>query len=810
VKKLRERIDARRALRTSAAVVLAAFAWLLVGAAMTPLPDALRPGGAPGRYGASIRFVDREGELLREVRADDDKARAVWVPLADVGDNVTSAVLAAEDKRFTLHLGVDPLACVRAAVTSIAKRRVVSGASTLTMQLARVTVPHPRTFRGKLGEMAMAVRIEASLPKAAILEQYLNRAPFGEGVRGIGAASRLYFDKPPRDLSLAEAATLAALPRGPAYYSMTRHPDRVVRRRDRILARMRDMGAISEDDRARASSEPLTLQMGKGGFGAPHLVEALLSGSLDPAVPALRGRTARVETTIDRTLQREVEIAARDVLRPLGRRRVTAASVLVVDNATGEVLAYVGSPKWDDEAHGGHNDGVRARRQPGSTLKPFLYGLAMEDLGWTPATLLADVETHLATRGGDYAPHNYDERFHGPVRLREALGSSLNVPAVQTAAEVGEGRVLERLRAVGLETLQEDASYYGPGLALGDGEVRLWDLVGAYASIARGGTYKPLRAVRRAGDVPLPASWSEEHRVMTEASAAMITDVLRDRASRVAGFGEHTVLDLPFEVAAKTGTSKGYRDNWTLGFTREVTVGVWVGNFDGSPMQNVSGITGAGPLFRAAVAAAMRRREAAAVGFDAPPGLQQVTVCALSGGAPGAGCKHTVHEWVPKGHRVEPCTMHEVVRIDRRNGLRATPSCPASVVALRTFERFDGPFAAWAHASGADRAAAPSEWSPLCAGGPGAGSSAGAGVAIRYPHDGARFVLDPDRPLRAQAIPLKVDVSHAGAVALYVDGRLAGRASGGEPVYWPLTPGAHAIVAEAGGERSDSVSIRVE
>ena len=807
------RRSSRPVVRWGSAVVasmLAPLVWLAVGAAFTPLPAALR---AEGRYGASVQFVDRDGALLREVRADDDAARAVWMPIDDVGETVIHAVLAAEDRRFGEHAGVDPVATMRAAATSVAARRVVSGASTITMQLARLVQPHPRTFRGKLGEMAMAVRIEASLSKRQILESYLNRAPFGESVRGVGAASRYFFDKPPRELSVAEAATLAGIPRGPSYYSLVRRPDRVLTRRDRVLDRMLAAQLIDPDTHARAKAEPLTLQIGRGGFGAPHLVDALLSGSLDSAVPPLRGKTARVETTIDRALQREVELATGDVIRALARRHVTAASLLVVENATGDVLAYVGSPRWEDDAHGGKNDGVRARRQPGSTLKPFVYGIAMQDLGWTPATLLPDVELHLTTPGGIYSPRNYDERFHGPVRLREALANSYNVPAVHAANEVGVGRVLGQLRDVGLGTLSEPAEFYGPAIALGDGEVRLYDLVSAYAVIARGGVHKPLRAVRSAGDVVLPPV-AQGTRVMPEAVAVLLTDILRDRSARVAAFGEHTALDLPFPVAAKTGTSKGYRDNWTVGFTDEITVGVWVGNFDGSPMTAVSGITGAAPLFASAMSAAMRR-------FDShgdpergrgATGLEHARVCALSGGTPGRGCKHVVDELFPRGgaRALTPCELHEVVKVDIRNGLRASPSCPARFVAERIFERFDGPFASWARAAGRD--GPPTESSPLC---PGGGAheviaGTGASVAIRYPHDGARFIVDPDRPRTAQAIPLKVDAPASSAVAFFVDGRPAGRGVAGAPIYWSLERGAHAIVAEADGRRSEPVSIVVE
>ena len=258
------------------------------------------------------------------------------------------------------------------------------------------------------------------------------------------------------------------------------------------------------------------------------------------------------------------------------------------------------SPSFTDAANQGENDGVLAKRQPGSALKPFVYELALEKLGFTAATVLPDVDQHWQHDGVDYHPQNYDGRYHGPVRLREALANSYNVPAVYTAALLGPGLLLERLRALGFASLDRDASYYGPALALGDGEVRLLELANAYATLARGGTWLPVRAVVRppsdAGRV-----------VVAPRELGVITDILADPHARLASFGENSALDLPFPVAVKTGTSKGFRDNWTVGYTSEVTVAVWVGNFDGSPMLGVSGVTGAGPLFREVMLAAHRR-----------------------------------------------------------------------------------------------------------------------------------------------------------------------------------------------------------
>ncbi len=793
-------------------------AWLLAPAllfcalaAFTRVPEELL---APNGYEASVRFYDREGGLLREVRAD-DAARARWVALDEVGPYPAMAILAAEDRRFRLHAGVDPIAVARAAASDVASRRIVSGASTLTMQLARVVRPHRRTLLGKVYEAALALRIEESLTKDQILEQYLNRAPFGGGVRGIDAASHAYFDKAPRDLSLAEAATLAALPRGPGVYALERHPDRALKRRDRILARMRDAGVIEEDAFLRAQAEPLRLHAQGGSFGAPHAVQAILDGRVGPG--PFRGRASSVTTTIDRELQGEVETLAAATLRPLARRHVTSASVVVVDNATGEVLAYVGSPDFDDAAQGGQNDGARALRQPGSTLKPFVYGLAMDRTGMTAATLLPDVELHIDTPSGSFSPHDYDERFHGPVRLREALANSYNVPAVWTAAQLGEGPVLDQLRRVGFTSLREAPEFYGPALALGDGEVSLLELAHAYAALAGGGIARPLRFVREAkgihGEALVVDRGADERRVVPHDVAVVLTDILADKEARVASFGERSVLELPFPVAAKTGTSKGFRDNWTVGFTHEVTVAVWVGNFDGSPMEGVSGITGAGPLFHGAMEAAMRIRlrgaEPAPLVDPAGTALARVVVCSLSGGAPGHACHHTIEEWIPEGRDLAPCTLHEIVRLDRRNGLRAGASCPSAFVEERAFEVFPPNLASWAHA--ARRDLAPEEGSPLCPPDAARGALRRA-VRVGYPHDGAAFLLDASRARAEQVLAVRLEVpSGTREAALLVDGSVVARVGAPYVARWPLTQGTHVLVAEArGGEASDPVRVVVE
>ncbi len=802
-RRLRAWADAHRAALALGAlsIAIAPVAAVYVTSWFLDLPPELRQ-----THTGAVRVLDRDGRLLREVR-DKDGARSSWVSRSDA-QAVVGALLATEDRRFASHRGIDYRAALRAIASSVASGRRVSGASTLTMQLARTVRPHPRTLRGKFFEAALALRIERALSKDEIVEQYINRVDFGPNLRGIGAASRAYFDKSPAALSLGEASVLAGAVRGPSYYDLAKHPDRASQRRALVLARMRSYGLIDEAQALRASREPIVLQAQRPVFGAPHFSAALLAGRLGATGDVSGGV---VTTTLDSELQRAAELATERVVATLGSKHVTAASVVALDNASGEILAYVGSPDFFDEARGGQNDGVLALRQPGSTLKPFVYELAMERLAMTPATVLPDIELHLQTPGGDFSPRDYDQGFRGPVRLREALGNSLNIPAVYAAEKVGLDPLLARLRELGFE-LPQAAGFYGAALALGDGEVTLLALANAYATLARGGLRKDPRGVRsfEVGGRVTTLAQPPESRVMDALASARITDVLADKRARWAAFGEGSVLEQPFEAAGKTGTSKGYRDNWAVGFSRAVTVAAWAGNFDGSPMDDVSGVTGAGPLLHEVLAAAMRARESQPLAAEGAPAstLERVAICPLSGMRVGAACRDHVFERFTRDEAAELpfCDLHEEVAIDAATGRRAGSGGHCERVVRKTFERFAPEYASWA--AGANRPTAPTGFSPDC---PDEAAAAPIGpLSIRAPLAGARFVIDPDRPRDVQQLPVSV-VAPAGAreVTLLVDGAPVSRAQPPFDLRWRLQVGDHVLTARSGEQSSPPVTVHV-
>jgi penicillin-binding protein 1C len=716
-------------------VLLAAV--LLVAGLLRPLPSALMEPAL------GTQVLDRDGIPLA-YRAAPDRAPGQPLSLDELGADLVAATLAAEDHRFRWHPGVDPVGVTRALVHNARAGRVVEGGSTITQQLARNLVPRGPGLLGKAGEALLALRLELWLDKDTILAEYLSRVYYGNAALGADAAARLYFDRPPRALSLAQAATLAAIPRRPADLDPLRFPLRVQDARDAVLRRVQRRGLADASRVAEALAEPLVLSPPASPGEAPHLVRRVFAP------------VAQIRTTIDLALQHAAEAAVADVLTALAPHRAHQAAVVVVHNPTREVIAYVGSGVWGSSD--GQVDGVRAPRSPGSALKPFLYGLALEE-GATLADLVEDTPGTWSTTHGSWRPENYDHGSAGPVTLREALARSLNVPAVRLAERVGVADLHRRLVALGFTTLGDRPDHYGLSLALGSGEIRLDELAAAYATLASQGRWRPLRFTR---DAPRPAPI----RVMSPAAAFLIADALDDPDARAPAFGRASTLEPSFPMAAKTGTSTGWRDNWAVGVTPAVTVAVWVGNFDGSPMVDISGVTGAGPILARVMAAAMEGRPDES--FATPPGLARRAVCPLSGLLRGASCPDTRDEWLPAKAERPTCDWH-------------TPAGTAVPSSL----------AAWAGQNGV----------PVRAD--------GGAVAVVAPANGTTWWLDPDRASADQAIPL-IARAPAGTTAIWaVDGAPVATTAPPFTARWVPTPGDHRVTVTVDGVSSAPATVWV-
>lgn len=743
--------------------------------------------GAPPAYaGQSLLIVDRHGVPLRELLSEQE-TRHQWVRLDAISPHLVHAAIVAEDKRFRRHAGVDALATLRALLSDLRAGRVVSGGSTITQQLARLISPRPRTLGAKIAEAVHALWLEVVLSKDDIIEQYLNRTPYGNQLVGCEAAARMYFGKPARDLSVAEASYLAVLPRAPSVFNPYRSRERVRSRQRDLIARLAHAGFITADERERALAEPLDLQEKRFAFAAPHFVEMLPKDA----------QGGVLATTLDSVLQERTERLVTAHLAALADHHVTNAAAVVVDNALGDILALVGSGDFFDEATGGQVNGVIARRQPGSTLKPFTYALALDD-GYTAASVLPDVPLSFPTPEGEYAPQNYDRRFRGPVRVRTALANSLNVPAVYLLSRLGVARLLGALHEMEFRSLDLPAEYYGLGLTLGGGEVTLIELVGGYATLARGGVYLPLTLTRHEGR-------PKARRVFSEKTAYIIADILADDEARRQTFGEDSPLDVGFKVAAKTGTSKNFRDNWTVGFTRDVTVAVWAGNFNAEPMRGVSGISGAGPLFRDIMTMLAQVRKPAWT--PRPKGIVERAVCPLSGMQPGLQCPTEIEEiFAGAPPSRERCAFHVELLIDASNDLLGSGRCEGVTTESRAFIDLPNLYRDWAREHRV--ALAPKRSSPNCAPVRFARSETNERARIIHPRDRSSYMLDHMMPRRLQTLTLEAEASVP--LVWTVDGAELDRTEGAHDLTWALTPGTHTIaIATEDGVRQDAVEITV-
>lgn len=753
----------RAALATIAVAAVLAVAlgfWVLL-----PLPDDLLARDSS----SSLRLEDRHGLVLRTTRAEDG-SRAAWTPIAEIDPDLLAAFVVVEDRRFHEHHGIDWRAAARAARDNLLARRTVSGASTITMQLARSLRPIDRSLAGKLVQSLWALRLERHLSKQELLEEYLNRVHLGHGTTGVGAAAALYFGATARDVSLAQAAMLAGIAHAPARDNPLASHRRARSRREAVLARLRSSAYASDDDVRRAAAEPLVARTRAAPFLAPHFTSWLVAGASEE----LRGT---VRTSIDLDLQRVVEEEVRQTVFGMRDRNVRHAAAVVLDNRSGEILAWVGSPDfWSDTA--GQTDMVVSPRQPGSALKPFLYALAF-DRGWTPASILADIPTTYETTAGAYRPRNYDRRFRGPVRAREALASSYNVPAVELASRIGAASLLETLRLAGFASLDRDAEHYGLGLSLGNGDVTLLELANGYRALANGGVWRPVRwRVVERGEAPADST----RRVASPLAASLVLDILDDAEARIPGFGLETPFEFPFPVAAKTGTSRHYTDNWAVATTAGFTVAVWAGNFSGRPMQGVSGVTGAGPLLQRIVMLASTKRAPGAFATPASLGARPVEICRLSGMRAAHGCPSRMEWFAPGIEDPAPDDWH------RPDGVKL-PAIFAEWAAGRVDIAGLGQGTA-AGAVASSVSPAPNPHSPAAI------------FHIVSPLDGDIYRVPPGVDARYATIALRA-VGGSDEVRWTVDGRAIGEAR------LPLERGEHVIRAVA-GRTHDEVRIVVE
>jgi len=525
-------------------------------------------------------LLDRHGEIIHELRMDFKQRRLDWTPLRDISPALKEAVIAAEDRRFYAHSGID-LQALGAALFQGLTSSGMRGASTISMQLVALLERDLQPGKGRKsiwqkGKQVLAAwELERVWSKDEILEAYLNLITFRGELQGISAASRGLFGKDPHGLDRSEALLLASLIRAPgaSYADLTKRANH--------LAESLRWPVDPKETSSRGSQVFLGPNLLRPQTAlAPHLARQLLKDQ-PPG------------TSLGCTLEGEVQRFALDRLAhqllPLRSQNVANGAVLVVENRTGEILAYVSYSS--DPALSGFVDGVKAKRQAGSTLKPFLYGLAMDQRLLTPASLLDDSPLDVPVFSGIYHPRNYESQFQGLVPVRIALASSLNIPAVRVISLVGLEDFLNRLRALGFRDLNEAGDFYGPALALGSADVSLLELVNAYRTLANGGEWSELRSAFDGGLNPL------RKRVFSPEAAFLISDILSDREARSSTFGLENPLSTRYWSAVKTGTSKDMRDNWCIGYSDKYTVGVWVGNFTGEPMWNVSGISGAAPVW---------------------------------------------------------------------------------------------------------------------------------------------------------------------------------------------------------------------
>lgn len=619
---------------------LVVLAVLAVGSFAFYAKDLPQPDKIIRRDGFSTKIYDRNGDLLYDIFANQ---RRTPVELKDIPEHLRHATVAIEDKNFYKHQGFDPLGMVR-GLSRIFTRGYAQGGSTLTQQLVKnALLTNQRAITRKLKEFILAVQIEKRYSKDEILQMYLNEVPYGGTAWGVAEASETYFGKNVSDLNLVESAVLAGLPQMPSVYSpFSDTPKAYVPRTEQVLRRMREDGYITREQEQEAAKQLDGVEFATEGsnFKAPHFIMYVKKQLEDLyGQQVVEGGGLRVYTTLDLNLQEEAQAAVTDEIAKLENVHITNGASLVMDPNNGEILAMVGSKNYNDPNYDGKVNVNFSLRQPGSAIKPVTYLAALEK-GYTASTLIMDTPTTFPGGAGmpDYKPVNYDGKFNGPMQLRYALGNSINIPAVKILAKVGLKEMLQTAYNLGFDSLEPSADNlkrFGLSVTLGGGDVRLIDLVKSYSAFANGGLKVEPVSILKVTDKDDKVLFEHKNvsgkKVITPQQAFLISHILSDNSARLITFGQTSALVIPGRtVAVKTGTTNDKRDNWTIGWTPQVIVGVWVGNNDNTPMKQVaSGVSGAAPIWRKIIQAALVGKPS--LGFNVPDGIVSAEVDSVSG-----------------------------------------------------------------------------------------------------------------------------------------------------------------------------------
>jgi len=773
---------------------------------------------------SSIRITDRNGRLLYDILPEQGGRHAV-LSFDSIPDCMKDATIAVEDKGFYSNPGIDLAGIIRALWIDIRGGEIVAGGSTITQQVARNLLlnqseRYNRSLRRKLRETILAWELTQKYPKADILALYLNQVNYGGMAYGVEAAAQTYFGKSAKDLILPECAMLAGLPQAPGLYDPFTHPDLAKQRQQIVLDLMEKEGFITHQQNIEAQSDLLSYNPAPYPIEAPHFIwmikdqlDALFSsGTLNP------NQSLVVRTTLDLDDQHAAEqIVERHIaeFKPKAGQvshNVNNAAMVVLNPRNGEILALVGSANYFDRSIDGALDMAISPRQTGSAFKPFIYALALnpnQPIAWTAATSILDVSTTFITRDGQpYTPVDYDGREHGPVSVREALASSLNIPAVKTLKKVGVEATINLAGRLGITSLS-DPRNYDLSLVLGGGEISLLQLSAAYASLANGGYYTGNHSILDIRDADGNLIYTQNKmpvlQVFDPRVVWLISDILSDDHARQIGFGLNSTLKIDHTAAVKTGTTTNFHDNWTIGYTPDLLVGVWVGNSNYEAMHDVTGVTGAAPIWNETMRTLLAGKPNEP--FVRPAGMRQTVVCDLSGLLPTSACPYTHREWFIDGTEPKhPDTYYQQVWIDTLTNSLASDLTPPDRRKAMVVLNLPAEAQAWARAQGLPLLSNLQQYTI---------SQNTNELMLVFPTPNTTYRITPNLDLAAQQLSVEAFAGQSfSTVMIYADGKvLATLPNPPYQTWWRLSPGSHNFWAEGvAGDKtviSDTVTITV-